>query len=254
MSLHTRTIGEGPAVVLLHGWGMHAAVWDEIVPTLSEHYRVTCVDLPGHGLSDLSVDLTDLDALCATLHTLMHPPIVLVGWSLGGLIALAYTLKYPSAVERLLLIAATPCFVRTHDWRYAMQAEVLEAFANSLEQDYARTLDRFLILQVASSEKKQTSLGALRRVLHGRPPQKAALRAGLTLLKETDLRDKLKQLRCPTRIILGERDTLIRRQSGKDIVAKLGNGRCIIIPGAGHAPFLSHPDEFNHALQNCLDD
>ena len=254
MNLHSSTIGQGPAVILLHGWGLHAAVWDGIVPTLCKRYRVTCVDLPGHGRSDLSVDLADLDAMCAMLHTLVRPPVVLIGWSLGGLIALAYTLRHPQAVERLLLIAASPCFIRADDWKYAIQAEVLEAFGRSLELDYQTTLDRFLLLQVSTSDKKQVSLRELRRVLYRRPPQKSALRAGLKLLRETDLRHRLSEIRCPTRIILGERDTLIGKNSGRDMLSKLRNGRCVIISGAGHAPFLSHPDEFNHALQSCLDD
>jgi pimeloyl-[acyl-carrier protein] methyl ester esterase len=215
---------------------------------------LTCVDLPGHGLSDLSVDLADLDAVCEALYTPAQPPVILVGWSLGGLIAMAYALNYPTAVDRLLLVAASPRFVYADDWKYAIQAEVLEAFGKSLEQDYRTTLDRFLLLQVTSSERKHVCLRGLRRVLYSHPPQKSALRAGLMLLRETDLRSRLTEIHCPTRILLGERDSLIRRRSGQEIVSKLPDGRCVIIPGAGHAPFLSHPEEFLRAMQNCLDD
>ncbi len=253
MSIFIKITGDGPDLVMLHGWGLNSAVWDGVWPTLGNHYRLSCVDLPGHGLSGFDTDLANLDEVCIALNGILPRLAYFVGWSLGGLIALSYALRFPLAVKRLILVASTPRFVTTSDWQQAIQTQLIEAFGKSLEQDYRSTLNRFLALQVQSSEGAQHTLRQLRSVLHHHPPQQRALRAGLKLLRETDLRDQLPHLQCPTRLILGERDMLVPKSCGQEIVAYLRDGRIVILPGAGHAPFLSHPNEFLSVLQDCLE-
>jgi pimeloyl-[acyl-carrier protein] methyl ester esterase len=253
-TLHASTTGRGPTIVLLHGWGLHSAVWNRVLPSLSEVYRIIRIDLPGHGLSDQSVDLSDLEILTAALRKHIHSPARILGWSLGGLIALAYALRYPSATQRLVLVASTPRFVSASDWQHAAAPEVFEDFSLTLERDYRATLNRFLALQVRSSEAARSTLRDLREILLERPPQCSALRAGLALLRGTDLRDHLQYLECPTRLIMGEKDTLVPKNCAQETVRRLKDGAFHIIPGAGHAPFLSHPDEFTATLHKFLKD
>ncbi len=250
--MHTCTTGRGPVLVLLHGWGLHSAVWDSVLPQLQEHYSVTCIDLPGHGLSDLSVNLGNLEAVSRALHGLIPSSARIVGWSLGGLIALDYALRYPTNARRLILVASTPRFVSASDWKHATPPEILTQFSVTLEQDYRTTLNRFLALQVRSAEGAQCALRHLRRILLASPPQRSALRAGLELLRQTDLRDRLPYLDCPTRLIMGERDTLVPPGCAQETVRRLLDGAFHIIRGAGHAPFLSHPVEFTAALHKSL--
>ena len=252
MTIHSSTTGHGPTLLLLHGWGLHSKIWDGVLSRLEQRYRVTRVDLPGHGLSDLSVNLGDLDLISKVLHELTPSPARIVGWSLGGLIAMAFALRYPSAIQRLVLVASTPRFASAADWQYAIPQEILTDFSLSLEQDYRTTLNRFLALQVLSAEGAQPALRDLRRILLARPPQRSALRAGLELLRQTDLRDQLHRLDCPTRLIMGERDTLVPKDCAPETVKRLQDGAFHIIRGAGHAPFLSHPVEFTAALLKYL--
>lgn len=254
MTLFIETTGEGPDVVLLHGWGLHSGVWDSICPMLAQNYRMNCVDLPGHGRSELGIDLANLDSTCAALYDILPRPAHWVGWSLGGLIAQAYALRYPLAVRQLVLVASTPRFVTTEDWHAAMSPQTIEGFASSLERDYPLTLKRFLALQVQSSEAAQTTLRRLHAVLRRYQPHPSALRAGLTLLCETDLRDQLPKLQCSTQLILGERDKLVPVGCGQAITARLKTGQVMIISGAGHAPFLSHSHDFLRLMQDCLKD
>jgi pimeloyl-[acyl-carrier protein] methyl ester esterase len=198
------------------------------------------------------VDLGDLDALCSRLHELLPSPAQWVGWSLGGLIAIAYALRYPESVQRLILVASSPRFVAASDWKLAIPSRTLKAFARELEHDYRTTLIRFLALQVHSSERAQTTLRQLRQLLLKYPTHRRALRAGLALLYETDMREQLSKLSCPTRLILGEKDTLVPKGCAKQIVKRLIDAEVTIIPGAGHAPFLSHSREFSAALRQYL--
>ena len=254
MTIHSCTTGKGPALILLHGWGLHSAVWDGVLPQLEARYSVTRIDLPGHGLSDLSVNLGDLEVLCRALHELMPSPAQIVGWSLGGLIALAYTLQNPTTIKRLILVASTPRFVSSADWKHATAPEIIESFSLHLEQDYQSTLIRFLSLQVRSAEGAPSALRKLRRILLANPPHRSALRAGLDLLRHTDLRDHLRYLDCPTRLIMGERDTLVPKSCALETVRRLKDGAFHIIRGAGHVPFLSHPVEFTATLHRFLNE
>ena len=82
-------------IVLIHGWGLHAIVFDDIVPALLEHFRVTVVDLPGMGQSPLPNDDYTLDFLAEQVLAIMPERAHLLGWSLGGLVALAMADKAP---------------------------------------------------------------------------------------------------------------------------------------------------------------
>ena len=63
MKLYTETLGAGPDLVLLHGWGLHAGVWESTAAELAKSWRVTLVDLPGHGRSPTPDAMLDLDAV-----------------------------------------------------------------------------------------------------------------------------------------------------------------------------------------------
>ncbi|MEE8379313.1 MAG: alpha/beta fold hydrolase, partial [Gammaproteobacteria bacterium] len=87
MSLFTQTTGQGPDLVFLHGWGMNGDVWESVTPSLAKNYRVTTVDLPGHGRSVDKLDDYSLKNLAKQVMDVTPPGAALVGWSLGGLVA-----------------------------------------------------------------------------------------------------------------------------------------------------------------------
>ena len=112
--LHVDTRGHGPPLVLLHGWAMHSGIWGGLVADLARRHRVHAVDLPGHGFSAPEPSFTiegvvrSLDAAFAAERS----PLTVIGWSLGGQIALVWALAHPERIARLVLVAATPRFVQ----------------------------------------------------------------------------------------------------------------------------------------------
>lgn len=186
-----------------------------------------------------------LDAIVDELSAQFNEPLTVCGWSLGGQIALRWAMRYPQQVSRLVLVASTPCFVRREDWPCAMAAETLAAFAVALQQDYALTLRRFLALQVRGSEQERELLAMLRSALFSRgEPDLAALQSGLEILRDCDLRGVLPEIKQPTLVLGGERDTLTPPQASHYLAAHIPDASVAIIKGAAHAPFLSHPEEF----------
>jgi pimeloyl-[acyl-carrier protein] methyl ester esterase len=252
LTLYTQTSGSGPDLVLIHGWGLHSGIWDGLLPLLEPHYRVTRVDLPGHGRSDWNGTGTLDDMACAVL-AVVPAAAAWVGWSLGGLVAMRAALLQPARVTALALLASTPCFIRKPDWQSAMLPQLLETFAADLEQDYRRTLNRFLALQVRGAAHATEVLKSLRATLHADgQPQLAGLRAGLDILRSTDLRAGAAQLQCPVLLLLGERDTLVPCSAGQAAAGLFPAAQLDVIEAAGHAPFISAPGRVASSLQAFL--
>jgi pimeloyl-[acyl-carrier protein] methyl ester esterase len=246
-------MGSGPDLVLLHGWGMNSAVWAAVLPRLAGNYRVWSMDLPGHGGSGYDPCTSTLSAWASACLAVAPERAAWVGWSLGGQIALQCALQEPQRVERLLLIASTPCFVQKTGWPHAMDPHTLQLFARTLQRDPRQTLSRFLSLQVKGDEAARETLRQLRRAVARRPtPDSLALQHGLRLLLTVDLREQLGHLECPLRWLLGERDSLIPAAVRGDLVSAGGVG-ADILPGAAHVPFLSHASQCLRWLETELE-
>lgn len=258
MTLWHEQQGSGPDLVLIHGWGLHGGIWGELPARLAEHFRVTTLDLPGHGRSPfdgaqgrrVTGGLLSLTALTDSVAALVSAPAIWLGWSLGGLLALDAARRYPQKVAQLVLVGATPKFVQAPDWPHAMPAEVFAGFASSLTQDYRATLLRFLSLQVGGNELARALLKQLRADMfaHGEP-QAAALAAGLAILEHADLRAGLADIAIPALVVHGSHDRLAPPAAGEYLAAQLPQARLLRVEGAGHAPFLSHAMQFVDAVR-----
>ncbi len=246
MGLSVRCRGHAdPPLILLHGWGFNARVWDDIVARLADQHRCLAVDLPGFGHSPVFDGEYSLRSLARQLADDLPADALWVGWSLGALVAMQVAVDHPAAARALVLVAATPSFRRRPDWPHAVDAGVLEGFGRDLVQRYEQTLERFITLQVRGSETPRPVARVLRHRLRQAPrPTVDVLQAGLKLLHEADLRKTLGLIRCPVNVLLGERDTLVPQEVRKAWHALQPAWQIDVIPGAGHAPFLSHLDLF----------
>jgi pimeloyl-[acyl-carrier protein] methyl ester esterase len=231
---------------------MHGGIWGDSVKMLAEDFQVHNVDLPGHGAST-ALDAFTLDNLVDRLAAAFDHPVILCGWSLGGIIAQHWAVREPKKVRRLILVSSTPCFAERADWAFGMPQETLAQFAVELEKNHATTLRRFLALQVRGGEGERELLGALREELFSRgEPHLDALRGGLAILRDADLRDALTHITQPTLVIAGERDKLTPPEASHYLAQSLPHARAVAVACAAHAPFLSHPEIFNEHVKNFL--
>lgn len=252
MSIHIDIEGSGPPVVLIHGWGLHGGVWARTARGLAATCTVLRVDLPGFGASATLPAPYSAEALAQAVAARVPADAAWVGWSLGGLVALAAA-RAGVPIRKLALVGATPCFVQAADWPQAMAPEVLAAFAAELTADWRATVLRFLALQVRGSARARDELRVLRDTVFARgEPSVAALRGGLDVLRDTDLRGVLDHITLPTLIIHGTRDVLVPTRAATHTAEALPRARLALVEGAGHAPFFSHPDEFERMLMAFL--
>ncbi|GAO36567.1 pimelyl-ACP methyl ester esterase [Sulfuricella sp. T08] len=252
MSVHIAIVGKGPDLALLHGWGMHGGVWDGVRDALAQRFRLHIVDLPGYGASPAFEPYT-LEHLARAVSTALPGKVQVCGWSLGGQVALEMALLFPDQIERLILTSSTPCFAAREGWPCAVPREVLLEFAAALEFDYEGTLKRFLALQARGGDEVKSLLKRLRDILFTRGrPDVQTLRAGLNVLLESDLRNRVAKIKTPTLLLHGGRDMLTPVGAAHWLAEQMPEARLEVLPGAAHAPFLAHPVEFTEIVTGFL--
>jgi pimeloyl-[acyl-carrier protein] methyl ester esterase len=239
-----------PHRVFLHGWGLHGGIWSETLAALPG----TAPDLPGYG-GVPAPSIYSAGSLADVLADTFTGPVRLIGWSLGGMVALALAARHPDKVAKLVLVGASPAFVSRPDWSHGLASDVLAGFAEALGQDYRATLLRFLSLQARGGDAARQVIGRLRESVFRRgEPDAASLAAGLDLLRDADLRHLAPSVRCPTLVVHGGYDSLCPVAAGCWLAERIPGARLALHPRAAHAPFLSHPEWFVHEVGAFLDE
>lgn len=253
MSAHVEIIGQGQPLVMIHGWGMHSGVWQPLIKRLSKDYMLYLVDLPGMG-SSRPIEPYHLYNLADEVAEVIPGVSDVVGWSLGGLVAQRIALNQPDRIRRLVLVGSTPRFVSSADWQSGVDPVVWREFADKVNHDYKATLLQFLTLQCMKSSDRRATIRQLRATFETKPtPTQTTLNRALHVLLESDLRTEIANIRKPTLLIHGDRDTLAPLQAAHWMMQQLPHGFLRVISGAAHAPFLSHTEQFIDALNQFLE-
>ncbi|MDH5394269.1 MAG: pimeloyl-ACP methyl ester esterase BioH [Gammaproteobacteria bacterium] len=243
--------------VFVHGWGMNSAVWQSFIKQLPDYIEPVCIDLPGHGqFNQLGFEnLQDLvEHLLLQSEKVLTGPAIWVGWSLGALPVLELARQQPERVEKVCLIASNPCFVIRDSWQSAVEESVFDVFADNLQQNIEKTLQRFLSLQVRGMAESRDVLRVLRAAIVGQGlPSSGALSSGLTVLKSEDLRARLASLSVPQCWLLGEHDTLVP-SALNDYLSVQAGITSHIISGSAHLPFISHTEEVMRLFLKFIND
>lgn len=231
------------ACLLIPGWGMNADIFDSILPGLAQFFQVYTAD---YG------QLTEhyADAVKALAQKLPFAGSALViGWSMGGNIALELAKQCPQKVSGLCLVAATPSFVERDNWPYGMSVATYQQFQQGLGASVAKTLRRFDQLQ----SKGDGQQAALQKALTDYRAQQEAWRdedliTGLKLLAAFDQREWIADLPQRQLWCFGAEDQLVNVASAKAIKTQLPNANVQTFDAVAHTPFLTRSDQFFAAL------
>jgi pimeloyl-[acyl-carrier protein] methyl ester esterase len=256
-SLWCNTLGDLAGekhIIFLHGWGFHSDVWIPLLPFFENDYRITLIDLPGHGRSANASWSEITDKLIDQLLLHIDNNSILVGWSLGGLIATLAAEKIKHNLKALVLIAFNPCFVCRDDWVNAMPESVFTQFEQALKFDAEQLLQQFAGLVCKDDTQVRTINKQLKTHLfdYGKPSL-PALQKSLTLLRTTDLRNTLQQLSLPIMHVLGKKDALVPIAIENYLRELTPDNYTSVIESASHIPFYSQPKLVANEVINFID-
>jgi pimeloyl-ACP methyl ester carboxylesterase len=240
--------GTGLPIVFLHAFPLNRTMWATQEEALSSRHRVITVDLRGHGESDAPLWHYTLDQVAddvrALLDYLSAPQAVFVGLSMGGYILFAFYRKYADRVKGLVLAdtraqADTP---EGRDGRFQM-AQI------AYNQGPAAIADLMIpkLLSPAALQTKPALVRHVRSMIEGN--QISGIAGDLMAMAERpDSVPLLRQIACPTQIIVGELDLATPPRDSKLMADQIPGARLTTIPGAGHLSNLEDPETFDHLV------
>lgn len=252
--LYCRETGTGQVMVLIHGWAMSSCAWRFQEP-LASRYHLLMPDLPGHGQSPPQSDLPCFsvngcaESIARVITERDFSSIVIVGWSLGSMVTLRLASLLPERIAGMILVGGTARFCTDTDSDYlcGLPEKDVRGLSARLKRNYGETLGDFFKLMFAQDELDHDQYQRIVRdvILVGRQPSQEVAHAGLAALATEDLRPLLPTIQTPTLLIHGIADTICPSASARYLADHLPNALLQLLPGIGHAPFLSRPEEFN---------
>ncbi|TQV71864.1 malonyl-ACP O-methyltransferase BioC [Exilibacterium tricleocarpae] len=239
-------------MVLLHGWGSDSRVFEPLLAHLDDKIDILLVDIPGFA-GDHAVGNDGLESLLQGLRQKLPRRCVLLGWSLGGMLACRYAHRYPQRVAGVITLASNLCFVARPGWPSAMPNDVFQTFAEDFRRRPAVTLQRFDGLQARGDRRERAVLKWLRgyRRAGGAQPD-PRWRAALALLAGLDNRKAFADLKPPGLHLLGDRDALVPAAAAA-AMAQLNPVQTVkCLAGCGHALCLAEPQQLAAEVEAFL--
>lgn len=232
-------------LVLIHGWGCDSRTWQPLLESLQKLASVTLIDLPGFGES-ASLPEFSLDAVLDQIATQLPQDAVVMGWSLGGMLAVQLAAHFPDRIRGVITLAANVKFVAAPDYPAAMPRAINRQFNQGFAQDPQATLKLFSGLLAQGDAEERSLLKQLRRSDVG-PVTDNWLQA-LQLLSVLDNRELFAQLAQPGLHLLAEKDALVP-VAAAELMAKINPQQEIrVLDNTAHALHWSQPQVVTDAI------
>ncbi len=226
-------------LVFIHGFAFGNYIFQSVIDTLPRGYDITLLSLPGHeGEPELS---PDIEQWCEHYLPQIPQNAIIIGWSLGGLLAVKLAHKVP--MKHLILLGTTPQFIRTPSWEYGIKPHNFVAFGDNLQADTEQALMRFMAMQGVSI----STLRTLRKVIVANLPTLTSVTHALKVLCNTSAITEYETLSDKITLILGTRDYIVPVALSQWLESQ--NITTHILE-SGHMPFLT--PEFSDLLQSIL--
>ena len=251
IEIHYTLEGDGPVVTLSHALGTNLSLWDEQARALKGRYRVLRFDTRGHGQTSVPPGPYSLEQLAEDVYGLLAGLGItethFVGISMGGMIGQVFTLKHPEMVRSLVLCDTTS--------RY--QAEALPAWEERIRTVEAKGMEAMVepMLQrwftAPFRQRRPDVMDLVRVMLRSTPPW--GYIGCCHALPKINTTDRLREVRCPSLVIVGEQDPGTPVEMAREIHAALPMAEFAILRSASHLSNMEQPEEFSRVLLAFLD-
>jgi len=253
--------GNGPPVLLIHGFGEFMKTWWFNIDPLSEHYRVYAMDLPGHGLSDKpAVDYNLSFAIESATHFMQALRIErasLIGHSLGGILGISIAINFPDMVDKLILVDSgglskeAPLLYRLCTLPIVGDILIKPTIKPLIKHGIKRAFYNpdFLTEEMLDMDYEFLKMPRTKEVLL------SIIRNGVSLhgpYPEVVMTDRLHLIKSPTLLIHGEQDEVIPVIYARKACNLIPQARLEIITECGHCPHIEKASQFNKVIIEFL--
>ena len=224
--------GNGKPLVFIHGLSDNLLYWEFLSSNLMHDYQVLRVDLRGHGESELGSDEITIDTYVDDLNNLLEeldiPNVSLIGFSLGGAVALDFAIKYPQKVDSMVLMST---FYKADD----NLRNTLHEFKTALNVGFGEFFDTILpmILCPDVIEANEKELESLKEMTSQNANVKAYIKA-VDVCLNFNAEEYLSEISIPTLIVAGKYDKISTLEMQKDLNSKIENSKLIVLDNVKH--------------------
>jgi pimeloyl-[acyl-carrier protein] methyl ester esterase len=239
--------GRGKPLLFLHGFASTHCVWRKQIDYFKDRNQVIALDLRGHGESQTIAHHLTLDDLAGDVIELIRrlrlDEVRVVGWSMGWFVAVKVFNVNPHNVDAMVSVSGTPKFLKSDDFPYAISHAELRNLERKIKADHISGIDFFYSLISDEIHKHKEYFS--------HPSPKITFEM-LMALEKADLRSEIERIYVQTLLLHGSQDKICLPDAAKYMAQHIPGSQLKIIEGAGHAPFLEKPEEFNAALEFFL--
>ena len=237
VKIHYEVYGDGPPLILTHGYSSTSAMWEGQIEALSKHHKLVLWDMRGHGKSDYPADpdayseALTIGDIAALLDQIGARRAIVGGLSLGGYMSLAFYRTHPERVAALLIIDTGPGFKKD---------EARTAW-NKRAHETAERFERDGLSVLKSLSRERSS------VTHRDARGLALAARGMLTQRDASVMEVLPEIAVPSLIVVGADDTPFLAASDY-MAAKIPGAKKVVIPSAGHAVNIDQPQAFIDAV------
>lgn len=242
VKIHYEVYGDGPALILTHGYSSTSAMWEGQIEALSKHHKLVLWDMRGHGKSDYPADpnayseALTIGDIAALLDQIGTRRAIVGGLSLGGYMSLAFYRTHPERVAALLIIDTGPGFKK----------DEARAAWNKRAHETAERFERDGLSVLKSLSRERSS------VTHRDATGLALAARGMLTQRDASVMEVLPEIAVPSLIVVGADDTPFLAASDY-MAAKIPGAKKVVIPSAGHAVNIDQPQAFIDAVLPFLE-
>ncbi len=242
--------GKGVPLLFVHGFPLSRGAWERQLPALSPSYRVLAPDLRGFGESETLSGPSTMAQFAEDLHALLLQlrtgPVVLLGHSMGGYVALAFSLRFPQMLRGLVLVGTKA----GNDGQETAAGR--RALAEQVRGEGTQTLIDTLVPKMLAAGNGDPDMAGAVRGFMARSQPEGVSGALLGMAVRPDSTGMLAGISVPTLVVTGAEDVLLPPEESRKLAQAIKGAQLLVIPCAGHLVAFEKAEEFNRALKAWL--
>lgn len=257
-----RDEGQGPPILLIHGWGVSGDLFEQQITGLSSRFRMVVPDLPGHAASPaLAADepFAHLaDSIASLIHELHLPRLCVVGWSMGAMVAWDLVLRYPQlGIAALVSIDMVPSLLNRPGWQHGLRdgddARLFQRNIQRMRSDWLAYTNLFVprIFSARAGLDTAQQVERTTQVALANDPESMA--NNWMRMATLDFRLRLSDIAIPTLVMAGAHSQLYTVAAAEWVCQQLPNARLEVFSDSGHAPHIEETEKFNRILAGFAD-